>query len=47
MMPEPTDEVSVKRFLGMANYLSKFLPHLSTVTETLRRLEQGCCMALE
>ena len=23
----------------MANYLSKFLPHLSTVTEPLRRLE--------
>ena len=39
MMPKPTDVQSVKRFLGMANYLSKFLPHLSTVTETLRRLE--------
>ena len=39
MMPKPTDVQSVKRFLGMANYLSKFLPHLSTVTEPLRRLE--------
>ena len=39
MMPKPTDVKSVKRFLGMANYLSKFLPHLSTVTEPLRRLE--------
>ena len=38
MMPKPTDVQSVKRFLGMANYLSKFLPHLSTVTEPLRRL---------
>ena len=39
MMPEPTDVQSVKRFLGMVNYLSKFLPHLSTITEPLRRLE--------
>ena len=39
MMPKPTDMQSVKRFLGMANYLSKFLPRLSTVTEPLRRLE--------
>ena len=39
MMPKPTDVQSVKRFLGMANYLSKFLPRLSTVTEPLRRLE--------
>ena len=39
MMPQPTDVQAVKRFLGMANYLSKFLPHLSTVTEPLRRLE--------
>ena len=39
MIPKPTDVKSVKRFLGMANYLSKFLPHLSTVTEPLRRLE--------
>ena len=35
MMPKPTDVQAVKRFLGMANYLSKFLPHLSTVTEQL------------
>ena len=39
MMPKPTDVQSVKRFLGMTNYLSKFLPQLSTVTEPLRRLE--------
>ena len=29
MMPQPTDVQAVKRFLGMANYLSKFLPHLN------------------
>ena len=34
MMPKPTD--IVKRFLGMANYLSKLLSHLSTVTEPVR-----------
>ena len=39
MMPKPTEVQSVKRFLGMTNYLSKFLPHLSTVSEPLRRLE--------
>ena len=39
MMTKPTDVHSVKRFPGMENYLSKFLPHLSTVTEPLRRLE--------
>ena len=39
MMPKPTVVQSVKSFLGMANYLSKFLPRLSTVTEPLRRLE--------
>jgi len=39
MIPKPTDVQSVKRFLGMANYLSKFLPHLSTVMEPLRYLK--------
>ena len=38
-MPQPTDVPSVKRFLGMVNYLSKFLPNLSTITEPLRQLE--------
>ena len=38
-MPQPTDVPSVKRFLGMVNYLSKFLPNISTITETLRQLE--------
>ena len=38
-MPQPTDVPSVKRFLGMVNYLSKFLPNHSTITEPLRQLE--------
>ena len=38
-MPTPTDVASLKRFLGMVNYLAKFLPHLSRVSEPLRRLE--------
>ncbi len=37
-MPHPTDVQSVQRLLGMVNYLAKFLPRLSTVCETLRRL---------
>ena len=35
-MAQPTDVPSVKRFLGMVTYLSKFLPNLSTITEPLR-----------
>ena len=38
-MPEPEDATALKRFLGMVNYLSKFMPHLSKMTEPLRRLE--------
>ena len=38
-IPQPTDVPSVKRFLGMVKYLSKFLPNLSTITEPLRQLE--------
>ena len=38
-MPTPTDVASLKRFLGMVNYLAKYLPHLSSVAEPLRRLE--------
>ena len=47
-MPTPTDVTSLKRFLGMVNYLSKFLPNLSSVSEPLRRLEakdaEWCCL---
>ena len=38
-MPTPTDEKSLKRFVGMVNYLSKFLPNLSSVSEPQRCLE--------
>ena len=38
-MPEPDNVTALKRFLGMVNYLSKFMPHLSEMTEPLRRLE--------
>ena len=38
-MPQPTDLPSVKRFLGMVNYVSKFLPNISSTTEPLRQLE--------
>jgi len=40
-MPTPTDEKSIKRFLGMVNYLSKFLPNLSSVSEPL------CCLEVK
>ena len=39
-MPEPTDRASVLRLLGMAQYLSKFLPHLADMTTPLRELTQ-------
>ena len=38
-LPEPEDRPALKRFLGMVTYLSKFMPHLSEMTEPLRRLE--------
>ena len=38
-MPRPTDIKSLKRLLGMVNYLAKFLPHLSSACEPLRQLE--------
>ena len=38
-MPEPEDVTALKRFLGMVTYLAKLMPHLSEMTEPLRRLE--------
>ena len=38
-LPEPEDRPALKRFLGMVTYLSKFMPHLSEMTEPLRPLE--------
>ena len=37
-MPTPTNTKSLQQLLGMVQYLSKFLPQLSTVTEPLRQL---------
>lgn len=39
-MPDPTAAQSQLRFLGMMNYLAKFLPRLSEETEVLRRLTE-------
>lgn len=39
-MPDPTDAQSLRRFLGMANYLAKFLARLSEETEVLRKLTE-------
>ena len=38
-MPEPDNVTALKCFLGMVNYWSNFMPHLSEMTEPLRRLE--------
>ena len=39
-MPVPQDVAGVQRLLGLAQYLSKFLPHLSDITKPLRELTQ-------
>ena len=39
-MPTPKDVAAVQRLLGLAQYLSKFLPHLSDITKPLRLLTQ-------
>ena len=38
-MPKPTNVKSLQELLGMVQYLAKFLPSLSKVTEPLRQLE--------
>ena len=35
-MPPPTDKKGVERLLGTINYLGKFVPSLSTITEPIR-----------
>ena len=40
-MPAPTDKAGVQRLLGLAQYLSKFLPRLSDITKPLRELTQN------
>lgn len=37
-MPPPEDVAAVQRLIGLAQYLNKFLPHLSDVTKPLREL---------
>ncbi|XP_063634829.1 uncharacterized protein K02A2.6-like [Cydia splendana] len=37
-MPSPHDRASLERFLGMVNYLSKFIPNYSEVASPLRAL---------
>ena len=39
-MPAPVDIAGIQRLLGLAQYLSKFLPHLSDMTKPLRELTQ-------
>ena len=42
-MPPPPDVAAVRRLLGLVQYLSKFLPHLSDITkpERVRRTQLG------
>ena len=40
-MPQPDNVAAIQRLLGLAQYLSKFLPHLSDVTKPLRELTQN------
>ena len=37
-LPVPTTKVELQRFLGMINYLGKFIPNLATITAPLREL---------
>ena len=37
-MPYTESVTDVRRFMGMATYLGKFIPHLSKITESLRQL---------
>ena len=39
-MADPTDVQSLRSFLGMVNYLAKFLPRLSEETEVLGKLTE-------
>ncbi|GFO17736.1 Pol polyprotein [Plakobranchus ocellatus] len=37
-MPPPEDKKGVERFLGTVNYMAKFIPNLSTISEPIRKL---------
>ena len=36
-MPQPENSAAIRRFLGMVNYLARFIPHLSDLCEPLRK----------
>lgn len=40
-MPKPHDKAALMRFLGMVQYLSKFILNLSDVSAPLRKLLEG------
>ena len=40
-MPEPTSPQAMHHFLGMCNYLARFIHRLSATSEPLRRLTEG------
>ena len=40
-MPAPTDSKGVQRFIGLLNYLSKFVPLFSDLTEPLRSIQKS------
>ena len=40
-MPPPTNKLEVQDLLGLAQYLAKFLPHLSHTTKPFRDLTQN------
>ena len=40
-IPAPTDIEGVRRVMGMANYLSKFFPHLASYTRPIKDLLCG------
>ncbi len=46
-MPSPEDVAAVQRLLGLAQYLSKFLPHLSDMTKPLWELTQKALESLQ
>ena len=46
-MPTPTDVPSLKRFLGMVNCISKFVPKLSDHTELLHTLTGNGCLNIK
>ena len=39
-MPSPADKPALLRFLGMVNYMSKFIPNLAELAQPLRELLQ-------